>query len=62
MGVAESDGNDAERNKDADSGGSLRYCGTKMTDMDEEPNVDAGEFGNDYGGREREAERMRKRR
>lgn len=49
MGVAESDGDDAERDTNANSGGSLRYGGTEMTNMDEEP--DADELGDDYGGR-----------
>ena len=36
--------------------------GTRMTDMDEEPDVDADEFGDNYGGRGQEAERTRDRR
>ena len=41
VGVAESDGDDAERDMDVDSGGSLRHGGTEMTDVDKEPDADA---------------------
>lgn len=43
---------DEERDKDANSGDSLRYGRTEMTDRDEEPDVDAVEHGDDYSGRE----------
>ena len=54
MGVAESDDDDAERDTNADSGGSLRHGISEMTD------VDADKLGDDYGGHGRDDERTRK--
>ena len=57
----EDDGVKGERGEAVSTRRRGACSGTRMTDMDEEPDVNADEFGDNYGGRGQEAKRARTR-